>query len=68
MNTQSYRDLQIWQKSRALVADIYRLSQTFPKHEQYGLYSQIQRAAVSTPSNIAELRTPNSEFSYATQN
>jgi four helix bundle protein len=49
-----YRDLIVWQKAMDLVVEIYRLSQTFPAIEKYGLASQIQRAAVSIPSNIAE--------------
>jgi four helix bundle protein len=51
---QHYRDLLVWQKSIALVTDIYRTTQDSPKHEIYGLRSQIRRAAVSIPSNIAE--------------
>jgi len=43
-----------WKKSMALVAEIYRHSQNFPKDETYGLTSQLRRAAVSIPSNIAE--------------
>jgi four helix bundle protein len=50
----SFRDLQIWQKSHALVLDVYRASAKFPKTEQYGLAVQMQRAAVSIPANIAE--------------
>jgi four helix bundle protein len=50
----THRDLLIWQKSMALVTEIYRKSQRFPAQEQYGLTSQIRRAAVSIPSNIAE--------------
>ncbi|WP_428825845.1 four helix bundle protein [Azonexus sp. IMCC34842] len=49
-----YRDLIVWQKAMDLVVEIYRLSQTFPATEKFGLASQIQRAAVSIPSNIAE--------------
>jgi four helix bundle protein len=48
-----YRDLIVWQKAMDLVVEVYRLSQTFPATEKFGLASQIQRAAVS-PSNIAE--------------
>ena len=51
---QSYRDLIAWQKGIELVTAIYRLTQTFPKDELYGLTSQLRRAAVSIPSNIAE--------------
>ncbi len=52
--TKSYRDLAAWQKSMDLVVEIYRLSKQFPTDEQWGLTSQIRRAAVSIPSNIAE--------------
>jgi four helix bundle protein len=50
----TYRDLIVWQKAMELAEEVYRLSYTLPKHEMYGLASQIQRAAVSIPSNIAE--------------
>ena len=50
----TYRDLDIWKKSIELVKDIYRLTEKFPKHEIYGLVSQMRRAAVSIPSNAAE--------------
>jgi four helix bundle protein len=50
----THRDLLVWQKSMVLITDIYRKSQRFPTQEQYGLTSQIRRAAVSIPSNIAE--------------
>ena len=51
---QSYRDLVVWKKSMSLVLDIYRHTHAFPKVETYGLVSQLRRAAVSVPSNIAE--------------
>jgi len=51
---QSYRDLIAWQKGIKLVAAIYGVTQRFPKEEVYGLTSQLRRAAVSVPSNIAE--------------
>ncbi len=54
VSVQSYRDLVAWQKSVDLVTDIYRCTQTFPREETYGLISQLRRAAVSVPSNIAE--------------
>jgi len=57
MRLNSFRDLRVWQLSMELVEIIYRLTRNFPKHEMYGLTSQIQRAAVSVPSNIAEGHT-----------
>ena len=53
----SFRDLRVWQAGMDLVEQVYLLTQTFPKHETYGLASQMQRAAVSIPSNIAEGHT-----------
>ncbi len=52
--TQSYRDLIVWHKAMDLVTEIYRVTQNFPKGEIFGLISQLRRAAVSIPSNIAE--------------
>lgn len=52
----SYRDLEVWQKAMDLVVICYQMTNTFPKNETYGLASQLQRAAVSVPSNIAEGR------------
>jgi four helix bundle protein len=51
---QSYRDLLVWQKSMDLVVAAYKTADRLPKQEQYGLISQMQRAAVSVPANIAE--------------
>ncbi len=51
---QSYRDLIVWQKAMDMVTEVYRLTRTFPREELYGLTSQLRRAAVSVPSNIAE--------------
>jgi four helix bundle protein len=51
---ESYRNLIAWQKAKSLALDVYRSTQQFPKHEIYGLSSQMRRAAVSIPSNIAE--------------
>ena len=67
---QSYRDLIAWQKGIALVATIYRVTQVFPKEELYGLTSQLRRAAVSIPSNIAEGqgRKSNPEFRHFLHN
>ncbi|MFH1193308.1 MAG: four helix bundle protein [Candidatus Jorgensenbacteria bacterium] len=50
----SYRDLVVWQRAMELVVVIYELTDEFPHNEQYGLVSQMRRAAVSIPSNIAE--------------
>jgi len=49
-----HRDLLVWQKAMRLVTDVYRDTAAFPKEEIYGLTSQLRRAAVSVPSNIAE--------------
>lgn len=50
----SYKDLIVWQKSIELVVLIYKLTENFPKTEIYGIISQIRRAALSIPANIAE--------------
>ena len=50
----SYEDLEVWQVAMALAEDCYVLTGTFPSDERYGLSSQMRRAAVSIPSNIAE--------------
>ena len=50
----NYKELKVWQKSYELCLEIYRITAKFPKEERYGLTSQIRRAAVSVPSNIAE--------------
>lgn len=52
--TGNYKELIVWQKSIALVKQIYRVTQSFPSEEKFGLVSQLRRAAVSIPSNIAE--------------
>ena len=49
-----YKDLLVWQKGIKVVKDIYRLTRDFPQDEKWGLVSQMRRAAVSIPSNIAE--------------
>lgn len=49
-----YRNLEVWQKAMELTMMIYDAADTFPNHERYGLVSQMERAAVSIPSNIAE--------------
>lgn len=50
----SYRDLNVWQHAMQLVTDVYVLTESFPKKEQYRLIDQLCRASVSVPSNIAE--------------
>ncbi len=54
MYLKSYKELTVWQKSMDLVEEIYRITKMLPKSETYGLCSQMQRAAVAIPSNIAE--------------
>ena len=54
MPLQTYRDLEAWKAAMDLVESIYTLTRQFPDEERYGLTSQIRRAAVSIPSNIAE--------------
>jgi four helix bundle protein len=54
MSMSSYQNLIIWQKAIDLVKQIYTITNNFPKSELYGLTSQIRRASVSIPSNIAE--------------
>ncbi len=49
-----YKDLQVWQKGMALAKQIYQMTQAFPSEEKFGIVSQMRRAAVSVPSNIAE--------------
>jgi len=51
---QSYRDLIAWQKAMQFVTEVYRATRDFPREEAYGLSSQLRRAAVSVPSNVAE--------------
>ena len=50
----SFQDLIVWQKAHKLVLEVYRFSSSFPKTETYGLLSQLRRASVSVPANIAE--------------
>jgi len=50
----SFRDLVVWHKAHEFVLGIYQFTSIFPKHETYGLCSQMRRAAVSIPANIAE--------------
>ncbi len=50
----TFEDLIVWQKAHHLVLEIYRLTRSFPEDERFGLTSQVRRAAVSVPANIAE--------------
>jgi four helix bundle protein len=50
----NFKELKVWQKAYQLCLEIYKITRDFPKDEKYGLTSQIRRAAVSVPSNIAE--------------
>src|SRR3989344_4948541 len=63
---QTFRDLIVWQKAVQLASQTYTLTRQFPVEDRYGLASQMQRAAVSIPSNIAEgkLRGSSKEFAY----
>jgi len=60
----SYKDLLIWQKGIDIVANLYQLVENFPKEEMYALTSQLKRASVSIPSNIAEGYGRNATQSY----
>jgi len=66
MSSSSFRDLRVWQEAMKLTAEVYRGTIGFPRHELYGLSSQMRRAAVSVPSNIAEGKGHRSdkEFSH----
>ena len=55
MSVKSYKDLIIWQRSMDMVELIYRLTEDFPSKESFGLISQMRRAAVAVPSDIAEI-------------
>ncbi|MGO8817139.1 MAG: four helix bundle protein [Terriglobia bacterium] len=61
---QRFQDLKVWQRSHALVLEIYHLTNSFPDSERFGITSQLRRAAVSVPTNIAEgtKRLGNQEF------
>ena len=49
-----YKNLQVWEKSHQFILDVYKATLNFPKNELYGLTSQVRRAAVSIPTNLAE--------------
>jgi four helix bundle protein len=64
MVIKSFRDLRVWQAGIDLVTEVYRLTSSFPQEELYGLTSQLRRAAVSVPSNIAEGHARESSKEY----
>jgi len=63
-NTKTHKDLKIWKEGIDLIISIYKLTKEFPNEELYGMTSQMRRAAVSYPSNIAEgaARSSNNEY------
>ena len=64
MKIRSYKELSVWQKSMDLVEECYRLTDGFPRNEEFGLKSQIRRAVVSIPSDIAEGSVRRSSAEY----
>ena len=65
MNKHPHKNLEAWKKAMDIVVDIYKLTSSFPKSEVYGLTSQLRRASVSVPSNIAEGSVGRSEKSFS---
>jgi four helix bundle protein len=64
MRVQSYRDLRVWKTAVELTLEVYRITESFPPSERFGLTSQLRRAAISVASNIAEghARSTRGEF------
>jgi four helix bundle protein len=54
MKAERFEDLEVWKKAHQLVLGIYRVTRDFPKEERFGLISQMRRAAISVPANLAE--------------
>jgi four helix bundle protein len=54
MNARTFEDVEVWRKAHAWVLGVYRLTESFPKQELFGLTSQLRRAAISVPANLAE--------------
>ena len=63
-SVRTHKDLEAWKMSMELVEKVYRLTKSFPKEEQYGITSQMRRAAISIPSNIAEGASRNSDKEF----
>ncbi len=61
---QDYKSLKVWEKAHKFVLDIYKATSNFPKEELFGLVSQLRRAAVSIPTNIAEGSSRNSKKDF----
>jgi four helix bundle protein len=59
-----YKDLLVWQKGIALAKEVYKVTRIFPSEEKFGLISQMRRAAVSVPSNIAEGQARNTRGEF----
>jgi four helix bundle protein len=64
MGVQSYRDLRVWNTAVELTLEVYRITESFPQSERFGLTAQLRRAAVSVPSNIAEGHARNTRGEY----
>ncbi|MFL5462527.1 MAG: four helix bundle protein [Gemmatimonadaceae bacterium] len=64
MRVQSYRDLRVWNLAVELTLEVYRVTEAFPRSEQFGLTAQLRRAAVSVASNIAEGHARNTRGEY----
>lgn len=60
-----FKDLIVWQRSVALAVEIYKITKEFPREEMYGLISQLRRAAVSIPSDLAEGHARNTKSQFA---
>lgn len=65
MRNSDFRKLQIWQLGKSICVDFYKLTNTFPNEEKFGMTSQTRRAALSVPSNIAEGHARSSDADFA---
>ena len=63
-NSDSFRDLKVWQRSMRLVEEVFRVTRSFPADERFGLTAQIRRASVSVPSNIGEGKRRKSQRAF----